>query len=75
MKMPCRKAIYLELHPETAQHFAGAYAKHNPASAKLAVAFTADTAASTGKSERAIQRDAERGEKVARKEKPRARRG
>lgn len=33
--------------------------------AKLAPAFTADTAAKTGQSERKVQRDATRGEKVA----------
>jgi ParB family chromosome partitioning protein len=34
------------------------------ASAKLADAFTVDTAAKTGQSERAVQRDAERGAKI-----------
>lgn len=62
-----RKAIYLELHPETAQHVAGAIASNaaqGNASANLAPAFTADTAKATGQSERSVQRDAERGEKV-----------
>ncbi len=34
------------------------------ASANLAPAFTADTAAKTGQSERAVQRDAARGNKI-----------
>ncbi|SDR52667.1 chromosome partitioning protein, ParB family [Rhizobiales bacterium GAS113] len=58
-----RKAIYVELHPETAQHVAGGHAKHGSASANLA--FAENTAVATGKSERAVQRDAERGEKIA----------
>jgi ParB-like chromosome segregation protein Spo0J len=58
-----RKAIYLELHPETAHGDAGAAARWN-ADAKLAPAFHADTAKATGNSERVVQRDAERGEKV-----------
>jgi ParB/RepB/Spo0J family partition protein len=62
-----RKAIYLELHPETAQHVAGAHAANaaqGNASAKVAPAFTAETAAAVGRSERAVQLDAERGAKV-----------
>lgn len=62
-----RKAIYLELHPETAQHVAGAHAANaamGNASANFAPAFTAATAAVTGRSERAVQLDAERGEKI-----------
>lgn len=58
-----RKAIYEALHPETRNGVIGATARHAPANLADA-SFTADTAASTGKSERAIQRDAERGEKV-----------
>lgn len=63
-----RKEIYEQLHPETVQHVAGAHGSNRVqgnASANLAPAFTADTAARTGRSERAVQRDAERGEKVA----------
>lgn len=63
-----RKAIYEALHPETKQHVAGAHASNaaqGNAAAKLAVAsFTSSTSGATGKSERAVQRDAERGERV-----------
>jgi len=62
-----RKAIYLELHPETAEYVAGAHGSNSAqgnAAAKLAPAFSADTAKATGQSERTVQRDAERGEKV-----------
>lgn len=59
-----RKAIYLELHPETAH---GANLE-GAGVAKLSTpdipAFSAATAALTGQSERAVRRDAERGEKV-----------
>lgn len=58
-----RKAIYVELHPGTAAGVAGASARWD-ASVNLAPAFTADTASATGKGERTIQRDAERGEAV-----------
>lgn len=58
-----RKAIYLELHPEAAHDTAGAAARWN-ANANSAPAFTAETAATTGRSERAVQRDAERGESI-----------
>lgn len=57
-----RKAIYLEKHPETKQHVAGGKARQGTASANLA--FAEDTAAKTGKSERAVQRDTARGEKI-----------
>jgi ParB-like chromosome segregation protein Spo0J len=63
-----RKEIYEALHPETRQHVAGAHAANaakGSASAKLAPAFTADTAAKTGQSERAVQRDVTRGERIA----------
>lgn len=59
-----RKEIYLELHPETVQHVAGGLARQNSASANLAPAFADATAKATGTSARAVQRDAERGEKV-----------
>lgn len=61
-----RRAIYEELHPETKAHVAGAHGSNRAqgnASAKNAPAFTANTAAVSGKSERGVQRDAERGEK------------
>ncbi len=62
-----RKAIYVELHPETAH---GAIGGGHDQSRQLGDSakserFTADTAASTGKSERVVQRDAERGENIA----------
>ncbi|SFJ61514.1 ParB/RepB/Spo0J family partition protein [Aerobium aerolatum] len=57
-----RKAIYLELHPETAQHVAGGKARQETASDKLS--FAAATAEVTGRDQRTVQRDAERGEKV-----------
>lgn len=63
-----RKELYEYLHPETRRGVAGAHASNaaqGNASAKLAPAFTADTAARSGQSERSVQRDAERGEKVA----------
>lgn len=59
-----RKAIYLELHPETAGGVAGATARWD-ADANLAPAFHEETATATGRSERAVQRDAERGEKIS----------
>ena len=45
-----RKAAYIALHPETKAHVAGAHAANRSmgnAAAKLAIAFTADTAAKT----------------------------
>ena len=59
------REIYEALHPETKVHVAGAHGANRSmgnASANLAAAFTADTAERTGRSERSIQRDAERGE-------------
>lgn len=58
-----RKAVYLKLHPETAHGSAGASARWD-AGANLAPAFMTETAAASGRSERAVQRDNERGEKV-----------
>lgn len=59
-----RKAIYLELHPETAHgaNLEGAGVA-NLASPETP-AFAKATAQATGQSERTVQRDAERGEKV-----------
>ncbi len=57
-----RKAIYLELHPETAAGKAGAEARWN---ASVNLSFASATAEATGKTERTTQRDAERGEKVS----------
>lgn len=64
-----RKEAYEALHPETKAHVAGAIASNRVqgnATANLATAssFVADTAAKTGRAERTIRRDAERGEKV-----------
>lgn len=59
-----RKRAYLAKHPETAQHVAGAHAANaamGNATANLSVAFATDTAAKTGKSERDVRRNAERG--------------
>jgi ParB-like chromosome segregation protein Spo0J len=57
-----RKAIYLKLHPETAQHVAGGKARQDAASDNLS--FASETANATGRDKRTVQRDAERGEKV-----------
>ncbi len=62
-----RKAIYETLHPETVL---GAALKRGVESpyrqvGETADRFTASTAEATGKSERTIQRDAERGEKIS----------
>lgn len=59
-----RKTIYLELHPETAEHVAGG--KGNATADKLSAvpAFADATAAITGTDARTVRRDAERGEKV-----------
>lgn len=63
-----RKAIYLELHPETAQHVAGAHASNaaqgNATENFSAASFAADTAAKTGVTDRVVRLHAERGEKV-----------
>lgn len=62
------KAIYLEMHPETAQHVAGANASNaaqgNTTDNLSVASFAAETARATGKDERTVRRDAERGEKV-----------
>lgn len=56
-----RKAIYLELHPETAH---GGDRRRDQV-AKLATrSFNAETAALSGQSERAVRRDTERGSKI-----------
>lgn len=59
-----RKEAYEALHPEAKAQTRQGHIRQGAADANLAPAFTADTAAKTGRSERAIQRDAERGEKV-----------
>ena len=63
-----RKEIYEKQHPQTRAHVAGAHAANalmGNASAKLAPAFTADTAAKTGRSERVIQRHATRADHIS----------
>lgn len=60
-----RKAAYEALHPETV-HGANQHSRSRQVGdSSEAPRFTADTAAATGQSERAVQRDAERGEKVS----------
>ena len=59
-----RKAIYLELHPETA-HGGDRGASRQVGDLNEAERFSAETAEATGRSERAVQRDAERGEKIS----------
>lgn len=57
-----RKEIYLEKHPETAQHVSGGRARQNTASDKLS--FAESTAQAIGQDKRTVQRDASRGEKI-----------
>lgn len=60
-----RKAIYLELHPETGHGTPGVSRQVGDTRERAnADRFTSDTAKATGTSERTVQRDAERGEKV-----------
>ena len=60
-----RKRAYLAKHPETAARVAQAIGMNqsigNNVADKLAATFTTDTAAKTGKSERDVRRNAERG--------------
>ena len=56
-----RKAIYETLHPET-KHGAIGKGRELPKGAAKAERFSAVTAAATGRSERAVQLDAQRGE-------------
>lgn len=56
-----RKAIYLELHPETGH---GGDRKSDQVDNLSTRSFAAETATATGKDERTVRRDAERGEKV-----------
>ena len=58
-----RKEAYLALHPETA-HGANTKESRKVCDSDAAPRFTADTAAKTGASERKVQIDAERGEKI-----------
>jgi hypothetical protein len=59
-----RKAIYIELHPETAKGVAGAGARWDATDNLSTASFAASTAEAVGKDERTVRRDAERGEKV-----------
>jgi ParB family transcriptional regulator, chromosome partitioning protein len=58
-----RKEAYEALHPETA-HGGDRKSSRQLCDLNEPARFTADTAAKTGQSERAVQRDAERGEKI-----------
>jgi hypothetical protein len=58
-----RKAIYVELHPHTAQHVAGGKARQGLATDNLS--FADATSDATGRDARTVRRDAERGEKIA----------
>jgi len=63
-----RKEIYEELHPETRAHVAGAHAANaaqgNATANSAAASFSSETAAATGRAERTVRLDAERGAKV-----------
>lgn len=60
-----RKEIYEALHPETRREATLKQGDHLPSrQVGETERFTADTAKATGSSERTVQRDAERGEKV-----------
>lgn len=59
-----RKAIYLEIHPETAEHVAGGKGNATADNLSTVPSFAAATAAVTGTDARTVRRDAERGEKV-----------
>ncbi len=65
-----RKKLYVEMHPETKNGAIGNGRKKlrqlGEATSEPADRFTADTAEKTGSSERNIQRDACRGEKIPR---------
>jgi hypothetical protein len=54
-----RKELYVELHPETRNGATGGGHDQLRQVGEAAPRFTADTTAATGKSERAVQRDAE----------------
>lgn len=64
-----RKVIYLERHPETGHGGERDQASRQlgdlPSDTENVLRFTKETAKKTGRSERAVQRDAERGEKIA----------
>lgn len=60
-----RKAIYLELHPETAEHVAGGKGNATAENFSAVPSFAADTAAKTGVTDRVVRLHTERGEKIA----------
>jgi hypothetical protein len=63
-----RKEAYEALHPETKHGAVGnGREKGRQLGDSTSDRFTADTAAKTGESERTVQRNAERGEKIDRK--------
>jgi hypothetical protein len=59
-----RKAIYEELNPQTKAGSAGAEARWNATDKLSTASFAAETAKISGKDERTVRRDADRGEKV-----------
>lgn len=59
-----RKVIYEEMHPETKAGAAGAEARWNATDNLSIASFAVETAKATGKDERTVRRDAERGSKV-----------
>jgi ParB family transcriptional regulator, chromosome partitioning protein len=59
-----RKEAYEALHPET-RHGQNQHTRSRQIGDSTSDRFTADTAARTGQSERSVQRDAERGSRVA----------
>ena len=60
-----RKQIYEEIHPETVHGATGGGHDQSRQVGDSAPRFTEDTAQASGKSERTVQRDAERGEKIS----------
>lgn len=63
MQTARRKAIYLELHPET-DHGGNATGPSGQFVHTESASFAAETAKAIGKDERTVRRDAERGEKI-----------
>lgn len=60
-----RKAIYEEIHPETRNGATGGGHDQLRQVGEAVPRFSEDTAQASGKSERTVQRDAERGEKIS----------
>lgn len=60
-----RKEAYEALHPETRAGVAGADARWNATDNLSTASFAAETAKVSGKDERTVRRDAERGDKVS----------